>query len=349
MSIIQSSFSSINNSLCWADSVPDLQIASIASVSVSVQIDGVVILSTMLATYAGTASMELAEMIQEECRLKNLSMPQLTVTATANGTTETVRCRLLLRSRRFAGSAEDFAATRFLTLSPYYSAGADGFTVGYLRLPGELEQISLRTWYETPDGEVADTGDHIQTVSGSETVYNIRRYTLRHRLPAGCRPLTSVVTQGERKARIIWNPEATDRFSFINPLGQTESFFTRATVSRKLTTKASVSVIGRMLSRYDTERSTEFTANFGPSDPARAETVAWLAESENTSWQTRGDYGTWGDATAIIVTDCTTEISPDPDQLAEPTLTFRTRDPMAPSALPPKLRLHTSQFSDQFD
>ncbi len=350
--------------LTWADAVPDYSATVVAGsvLSLSVSIDGRELTALRLtADAAGRVSAVLADMLDEECR--RLSVGVHTLRLDASGTVQTGRPQvaesvsipLLHRTRSFASAPEEFAATHFMTLAErLYLRPGERMQLPMLLLPGEKVTMTQRTFYRQPDGTLGDTGEVVTArdvqSGGYVTSYPVYADMRAATVPQGCVPLLTSIRAGRRRIDVYALPEGNAQFSFLNEFGFSEWMCCTASVSRKNTVKAALTLIGRQLRDYDRESVVEYTAQFPPMGPVELSRLEAIAESQSVTWKELRSDGSWSAAQRIRIASAELTGDPDPDQAVTPKLTFRLAAPVRPWDWPEVSgRIHSAQFSEPYD
>ncbi len=362
--MIDAKIQALDGQLAWADSVPDFSaVVAEGSLWLSVALAGRELLHDFYLTpdAAGRVTVALADMLDEECRRLAAGVQKLVITATGRPTAgsqpvaEQVTIHLLHRTRSFATQASEFAATHFMTLSErLWLRPGDRMLLPMLILPGEGMTFTRRTFYRAPDGSIGDTGEVVtdRYVPTSDYVGTYPLYAdLRlQTVPAGCVPLLTTVRAGRRRIDIYALPEGNAQFSYRNELGFTEWLCCTASVSRKNSVKASLTMIRRRLRDYDRQSTVEHTVQFGPMGPVETARLEALAESAATTWKELRDDGSWSAAQTIRIASAELTADPDPDSPVCPKITFRLASPVRPWEWPEiSGRIHAPQFSEPYD
>lgn len=344
----------LDGSVRWLDEMNAIRasVASVGYVDVSILIGGGVVYSDTLYSYDKRVEFDIRDILSEEYRLQGIVMGSVTVNIKQDSDSGSVSLWLVSRTGRFSALPEDFFTRSFLTVTSSKFMPLDGVdNVALIALPGNSTSTSVSIMYEDTDGNLQQktvTGDGVG-VAGSTPIFFSKRITWPlSQVPDGATLKAMTVQAGSR--RMVYYParDTNQVFRFRNIFNVEEYIYPRASVSSKVSTKASVGSVSSQLIRYDTETTEELTAQFSPMMPDEISELSQLADAEEPQWaQYDGKMPTSWET--MIVESAEFTADPDTEELTAPKLTFRLKNKYPKLNLAGYGRIHTDQFTEPFN
>lgn len=343
-----------NNSVRWLDELSAIRCTVTPGyyVDVQVEINDAVVYSDTLYAYNTKVETDLRPVLTEEYRLRGLVMGSVKITFTQETSSDSVTIHIINRSGRFSALPEDFFARSFLTASSAKFMPLNGIDhIAMISMPGTSSTISTSIMYEDAAGDIHQrvVTSYSNGNAGTTPKYSTMTVSWpKSQLPTGAAMRAMTIRAGSRQMVYYPAPDANQVFRFRNIFNVEEYLYLRGSVSSKYTTKASVGSVSSQLIRYDVETIEELTAQFAPMLPSEIAELSQLADAvEPKLGQYSGSMpGTWE---SIIVESAEFNADPDSEELAAPKITFRLKDKYPKLNLAGYGRVHTDQFSEQFN
>lgn len=343
-----------NNSVRWLDELSAIRCTVTAGsyVDVQVLINDSVVYSDTLYAYSTKVETDIRPILSEEYRLRNIVMGSVKITFTQASSADSVTIHIISRSGRFSVLPGDFFARSFLTASSAKFMPLNGIDhIAMISMPGTSSTISTSIMYEDASGSIRRkvVTSYSNGNAGTTPKYSTMTVTWPNsQLPSGAVMRAMTVSAGSRQMVYYPSPDVNQVFRFRNIFNVEEYLYLRGSVSSKITTKASIGNVASQLIRYDVETIEELTAQFAPMLPGEVAELSQLADTEEARWgQFSGSMPTGWET--IIVESAEFNADPDTEELIAPKLTFRLKDKYPKLNLAGYGRIHTDQFSEQFN